>query len=25
MGLDRRGVVIRLYPTDNPNGEDSRE
>ncbi len=25
MGLDRRGVVIRLYPVNNPNGEDSRE
>jgi hypothetical protein len=25
MGLDRRGVVIRLYPADNPKGEDSRE
>jgi hypothetical protein len=25
MGLDRRGVVIRLYPVDNPTGEDSRE
>jgi len=25
MGLDRRGVVIRLYPADNPNGEDRHE
>ena len=25
MGLDRRGVVIRLYPVDNPNGEDPHE
>jgi hypothetical protein len=25
MGLDRRGVVIRLYPVDNLNGEDPRE
>jgi hypothetical protein len=25
MGLDRRGVVIRLYPADNPKGEDSHE
>jgi hypothetical protein len=25
MGSDRRGVVIRLYPADNPKGEDSRE
>jgi len=25
MGLDRRGVVIRLYPAGNPNGEDSHE
>jgi hypothetical protein len=25
MGLDRRGVVIRLYPADNPKGEDSCE
>jgi len=25
MGLDRRGVVIRLYPVDNPHGEDPRE
>ncbi len=24
-GLDRRGVVIRLYPVDNPNGEDPHE
>ncbi len=22
MGLDRRGVVIRLYPVGNPQGED---
>lgn len=25
MGLDRRGVVIRHYSLDNPNGEDPRE
>jgi hypothetical protein len=25
MGLDRRGVVIRLDSVDNPNGEDLRE
>ena len=25
MGLDRRGVVIRLYPVGNPNGEDPHE
>ena len=25
MGLDRRGVIIRLYSVDNPNGEDPRE
>ena len=25
MGLDRRGVVIRFYSVDNPNGEDPRE
>jgi hypothetical protein len=25
MGLDRRGVVIRLYPVDNPKGEDPHE
>ena len=25
MGLDRRGVVIRFYEANNPNGEDSRE
>ena len=25
MGLDRRGVIIRLYPVDNPNGEDPHE
>jgi hypothetical protein len=25
MELDRRGVVIRLYLADNPNGEDLRE
>lgn len=22
MGLDRRGVVILLYPADNPKGDD---
>jgi len=25
MGLDRRGVVIRLYPVGNPQGEDPHE
>jgi hypothetical protein len=25
MGLDRRGVVIRLYPVGNPKGEDPHE
>jgi hypothetical protein len=25
MGVDRRGVVIRLYPVDNPKGEDPHE
>ena len=25
MELDRRDVVIRLYPVDNPNGEDPHE
>ena len=25
MGLDRRGVVIRLYRADNPHGEDPHE
>ena len=25
MGLDRRGAIIRLYPVDNPKGEDPRE
>ena len=25
MGLDRRGVVIRLYAVGNPNGEDPHE
>jgi hypothetical protein len=25
MGLDRRGVVIRLYPVGNPRGEDPHE
>jgi hypothetical protein len=25
MGLDRRGVVIRLYPVGNSNGEDPHE
>jgi len=25
MGLDRRGVVIRLYPVGNPKGQDPHE
>jgi hypothetical protein len=25
MGVDRGGVVIRLYPVDNPKGEDPHE
>jgi hypothetical protein len=25
MGLDRRGVVIRLYSVGNPQGEDPHE
>jgi hypothetical protein len=25
MGLDRRGVVVGLYPVGNPNGEDLHE
>jgi hypothetical protein len=25
MVLDRRGVIIRLYPVGNPKGEDPRE
>ena len=24
MALDRRDVVIRLYPADNPQGDDQR-